>query len=237
MLCRLILIFSFGILFSCATARMVLDPALNTNFDQYKITERPGLFSGNKMKFGPYLVTDVKHSWSNSWSKSFSLALKSHIGTYKSVDKSQRYSYQFIGKRTWKSGCLRAETSKSLGIVSFGLEVGIDCVFIANAERGASQPMFQFSFKGTRLVEATGAFKAGEDGMENIRVVVTNKIQGTSLGLGSPTGYYFYAGKNLVAAVDNIRSDGPVWLSKSLSPDAKDRVSLAIVALLLYVAR
>ena len=227
---RLLLIAGLGILASCSTAKMAVDPELTKNSDAYKISERPGAFSGDRMKFGPFLATKIDRDWTRGSGTTISSRASSAI--YKSREKSQNYRFQFTGqsKVSWKAECRMSGKSQSVGRIGFGLEIGVHCTFNSNAETGSPQSRFEFRLKGPRLVEAKGDFKAGE---ESIRVTPAIKIQGSSLRMGSPTGYYFFSKEKLIAGVDKISSEGPVWLNRKLSQDVRDRVGMVVVALLL----
>ena len=227
MFIRLIAVAAIGLLGACTTAKMAVDPELVKKSDAYKISERPGAFSGDRMKFGPFLATKIDRDWTRGSGTTIS---SKATPTYKSRQKSQKYRYQFTGKGSWTAECRMSGKSQSVGRVGFGMEIGVHCTFNSNAGTGSPQSKFEFRFKGSRLVEAKGDFKAGQ---ESIRVTPVLKIQGSSLRMGSPTGYNFFSKEKLIAAVDKLSSEGPVWLNRKLSQDVRDRVGMVVVALLL----
>ncbi len=227
MFIRLLLIAGIGFLSACTTAKMAVDPELTKNSDAYKITEKPGVFSGERMKFGPFLATKIDRDWTRGSGTTIS---SKATPIYMSKEKGQNYRYQFTGKGSWKAECRMSGKSQAIGRIGFGLEVGVHCTFISNAGTGSPQSRFEFRLKGPRLAESKGDFKAGG---ESIRVTPVVKIQGSSLRMGSPTGYYFFSKEKLIAGVDKISSGGPVWLNRKLSQDVRDRVGMVVVALLL----
>ncbi len=218
---RKILLSVFGLvdLSSCTAAKMAIDPELINNSREYKITEKPGL-TGDKIRFGPYLASKIDRHCMRGSSIS--------ILSYKSEKRSQKYTYDFKGESRWKASCKMGGKGQTIGAVGFGHESTLNCTF---SSMGEKKSKFTFSLAGPSLVEAKGKFSAGA---KNFRVVVIDKIQGSSLRLGSPIGYSFYSGKKLIAGVNIINSEGPVLLNKNLSGDVKDRVSLVMVALLLF---
>jgi hypothetical protein len=215
----LLLVLGAAVLSSCTTAKMAIDPELKTDSHEYKITEKPGL-TGDKLRFGPYLASEIDRDF--MWGRGVS------IGSYKNEKRSQKYTYDFKGERRWKASCKMGGKGQTIGAVGFGHESTLNCTF---SSMGEKKSKFTFSLAGPSLVEAKGKFSAGA---KNIRVAVIDKMQGSSLRLGSPIGYSFYSGNELIAGVNIINSEGPVLLNKKLSGDEKDRVSLVMVALLLF---
>lgn len=215
----LLLVFGLGVLSSCTMAKMAVSPELKNNSFEYKITEKPGL-TGDKIRFGSYLASKID--------RSFTTGSGTTIFSYKNKNRSQRYTYDFKGENSWKAICNMGGKGQTVGIVEFGLETTLNCIF---SSTGKKRSKFKFILTGPSLVEAKGKFSAGT---KDFRVAVINRIQGSSFSLGSPSGYSFYSGNKLIAGVDSINRDGPVWLNKKLSADVQDRVSLVIVALLLF---
>ena len=215
----LLLVFGVGALAACATAKMAIDPEFKNNSLVYEITEKHGLIN-DKIRFGPYLASNIDRGWMKG--KGFTLM------SFKSEERSQIYTYDFTGESSWEAVCRMSGKSKSLGVVEFGMESGLNCDFTSIGDKKSK---FNFSLVGTSLVEAEGEFSAGA---EDFRVVVIDKIEGSSFRLGSPIGYSFYSGNKIVAGVDIMNSAGPVLFDKELSGDIKDRVSLVMVALLIF---
>lgn len=222
------LVIAVVILSACATAKVAVSPDLKNRSHEYKITEKP-LLTGDKIKFGPYLASKID--------RSFTRGSGFTINSYKSERRHQTYSYDFNGKLSWKAVCEMSGKGQSVkiinkprtsGTVDFGLETALNCSFNTTDQKASA---FTLSFSGPRLVEITGSFNVSSD---TYRVAVINRVEGSSFALGSPTGYAIYSGNNLIAAVDSINRKGPVWINKQLSDDSKDRVSLVIVALLLF---
>lgn len=58
-------------------------------------------------------------------------------------------------------------------------------------------------------------------------------MEGSPLTLGQNTGYYFYLEEKIIAGVDAISKEGPVWLNNKLSQGEKDIIGMVVVALLL----
>ena len=214
-----LLVFGLGVLSACTTAKMAIDPELKNNAHEYKITEKPRL-TGDKIRFGPYLASKIDRDWMRG--RGFS------IGSYKNKKRSQKYTYDFMGESSWKAICKMGGKSQTIKIVEFDRETALNCTFSSMGKKGST---FTLSLAGPSLVEAKGKFSAGA---KNVRVVIIDKMQGSSLRLGSPIGYSFYSGNKLIAGVNIINSEGPVLLNKKLSGDEKDRVSLVMVALLLF---
>ncbi len=230
----LLLTISLGI-FGCSTAQMAVDQNLVSKSDQYEITERPGAFSGDKLIFGSYSVTKIDRSWINSSSSGMSL---SGVGSYSSSETGQGFVYNFKGHQHWTSKCEvkggKSEVKRESSILSgvtYGENMGIFCNFTPGKEnRKPANKGWEFAFKGQDLISAKGTFKVG---LKTVRVVATNKFEGSPLPYGKPTGYYFYVGDKVVAGVDVINSKGPIWIEKKLSAEEKDAIGLVSVALLL----
>ncbi len=215
----LLLVFVLGVLNSCTAAKMAIDPELKIDSHEYKITETPGL-TGDKIRFGPYLASKIDRHFMRG--RGFS------IQSYKKEKRSQKYTYDFKGESRWKASCKMGGKGQTIGAVGFGHESTLNCTF---SSMGEKKSKFTSSLAGPSLVEAKGEFRAGE---KDFRVVIIDKMQGSRLRLGSPIGYSFYSGNKLIAGVNIINSEGPVLLNKKLSGDEKDRVSLVMVALLLF---
>ena len=215
----LLLVLGLGVLSACTAAKMAIDPELKMSSYQYEIMEKPRL-TGDKVKFGPYLASNINRKWMRGSGTT--------IGSFKDKKATQKYTYDFMGESSWKASCQMKSKGKTIGAVGFGHETSLNCSFSSTGEKKST---FEFTFSGPSLVEAKGYFNAGK---ENFRVAVIDKIEGSPLRLGSPIGYSFYAGEKLIAGVNIINRKGPVLLNKELSGDVKDRVSLVMVALLLF---
>ena len=200
---------------ACSMAQMAVDPQLNNNFDKFSITHLPGGGIG----FGSYLSSNMDRSWTRGDGIT--------IGPYKGERRHQSYTFDFKGAGDWKAECVMRSQSRQLGIVGFDQEIGIECTF---AQTGGENSNFSLKFSGSRLVEAQGSFSAGA---ETLTVVPNLKLQGSPFSMGYPSGYYIYSGSDIVAGVDSISGNGPVWLKKDLSRDVKDRVSMVLISLLL----
>ena len=215
----LLLVLVLGVLNSCTGVKMAFDPELKNNSHEYRITEKPGL-TGDKIKFGPYLASKIDRRFMRG--SGFSIL------SYKKEKRSQNYPFDFKGESRWKASCKMGGKGQTIGAVEFGHESALICTFSSIGEKNLE---FTFSLAGPSLVEAKGEFSAEEN---KFSVVVIDKMQGSSLRLGSPVGYSFYSGNKLGAGVNIMNSEGPVLLNKNLSGDAKDRASLVMVALLLF---
>ncbi len=109
--------------------------------------------------------------------------------------------------------------------------MGMFCSFSpANGNRNLASNEWKLEFKGQDLISAKGSFKVGS---KTVRVVATNKFEGSPLPYSKPTGYYFYVGEKRVAGVDVINSKGPIWIEKTLTSEVKDAIGIVTVALLL----
>lgn len=216
---RLLLVFLLIYLSSCSSARMVVDSKLKSNYQIIEISEKPGVFSGGPLKFGPYSATGVDHDWARE--SGFSVG-----ETFKKEDSKQKYRFKFNGNSGWKAECLRKGKSKQFKIVKFGMKEGMLCEFVADS----GKDKFKLTMEGTHWVDAKGSFKIGK---ENIKVVTISKMENSSFKAGIPTGYHFYSGSKLIAAVDMVSKKGPVWFKNELNERKKERLGVVIAALLL----
>ncbi len=222
MVIRIIFCFALMFIASCSTAKMALDPGLEVNSDKYQITERPVAFAGGDLVFGPYKATKI----SRGFIKSSSLSI---LGFGKKKE-GQDFTYQFSGKGSWNGDCKVKSGNKSIGRISGGYYAGIHCTFAPLDSAGTTFSDWKFNITGQTSGEAQGSINIRS---KTFRVAAINKIEGSILPMGQHTGYYFYSGERLIAGVDTISHDGPVWLSKKLTADEKDAIGLVVVALLL----
>lgn len=198
---------------------MAVDPELNTEFKKHEITEKPGVFSGDRLKFGAYLVSDIDHDWTRGKGMS--------IGeTFKSESSKQGYRYKFEGKDKWSADCLRKGKSKQVLVVKFGMEEGMDCTYKQNS----NNLTFKMSIKGAHWVDAKGDFKIGK---ESYKITTVSKLENSSFKTGTPTGYHIYAEEKLIAAVDLVSKNGPVWFNRNLSSKNQEKISIVIASLIL----
>ena len=209
---------------ACSTARMAKLPGLEADSVSYKITEMPSSFSSKgDVVFGPYRATDISRGWIKGRSSGWSIGkLK-----YKKGEKGQDYSYQFKGKRSWSGECRASKGQQELGIVAGGFYVDLSCGFTP-LDSGASK--WEFSFKGDRSDRATGEIKLGK---KRVTVKPVDKMEGSPFKMAFNTGYYFYLNKTIIAAVDVISKEGPVWFNNSLSQEERDKIGMVAVAFLL----
>ena len=221
---RIVVCLAVGLLTACSTARMAKLPGLEADSVSYKITEMPGSFSSKgNLVFGPYMATDISRGWIKGKSSGWGFGKLA----YKKEDKAQDYSYRFKGKRSWTGECRSSKGQKELGIVTGGFYVDLSCGF-APEEKGASK--WEFRFKGERSDRATGEIRLGK---KRITVKPVDKMEGSPFKLAFNTGYYFYMGDKIVAAVDVVSKEGPVWFNNSLSQDERDKIAMAAAAFIL----
>ena len=205
---------------------MALDPGLEVDSDKYQITERPVAFAGGDLVFGPYKATKISRGFING-SGTFISTPKNSFGNRK---QGQDYSYHFKGKSTWNGDCKVKNGHSEFGIVSAGYYSDIDCTFVPADGGNKSASAWKFSIKGQTSGDAKGSINIGS---KTIRIAAIDKIEGSNLKMGRHTGYYFYSGQRIIAGVDAISNEGPVWLNKKLSQHEKDAIGLVVVALLL----
>ena len=218
------ILFCLGIVMtvSCTPAKMAVDPGLAVNAVNYLITERPRTFSDDDLVFGPYRATRINRSFVSGNSQTT-------LG-FTSKNAGQDYSYHFKGQGSWRGNCFVESGNLEYKIVSGGYFADIHCSFVPVENESGASEKWNFNISGETSGTAHGEFSSGS---ESIAVVAINKIEGSSLRLSQHTGYYFYLGERIVAGVDTISRDGPVWINKNLTDDQKDAIGLVVVALLL----
>ncbi len=224
MFIRIIVCLALGVLTACSTARMAKLPGLEADSVSYKITEMPSSFSAKgDLVFGPYRATNISRGWIKGTGSGWS------VGKYKynKKDTGQDYTYQFDGKSSWKGNCKASKGHQSFGIVAAGFYVDLSCSFFP-AEGVGSE--WKFNFKGDRSDRATGTIKLGS---KRVTVKPVDKMEGSPFKLGFNTGYYFYLDKTIIAAVDVVSKEGPVWFNNSLSQEERDKIGMVAVAFLL----
>jgi len=226
MIYRIIICLLLLALTACTPARMAVDPALNVDSVKHKITEMPGVFSGDTIAFGPYKATKIDRSWVKSTGGG------GQIGNLKfgSSEQVQSYSYQFNSKSSWDCDCEVSKQKSQFAIVSTDLSADLNCYFSEMESGSDSASKWRFSFSGESPERATGSIVVGS---KTFTVKPVNKVASSSFAMGNRTGYYFYSGEELVAGVDAISKEGPVWLSNKLSQEEKDYISMVAVGLLL----
>lgn len=223
---RIILCLAVAALTSCSTAKMAMLPGLEADSVKYKITELPSAFSGGDLVFGPYKATKISRSGITTTGSGWKIG-STKIGSEKT---GQDYTYQFKGESSWNGDCKVKKGSSEFGIVEYRFSADLSCTFVPIGSGSTSASEWKFSFKGERSDMATGSINIGS---KTIKVKAINKMEGSPLRLGRNTGYYFYLDKTIIAAVDVISKEGPVWLNNSLSQDEKDMIGMVVVALLL----
>lgn len=223
MLFRVFLCLALTALTACSTARMARPPSLEQDSVRYEVTEMPGTFSKGDVVFGPYKAINISRSWVSSSGSAWT------IGDTRYGDKqtSQDYSYQFVGERSWNGNCRAEKGHQEVGIVAAGFYVDLSCTFDP-VDSDAST--WQFSFKGDRSDRATGTINLG---LKTVTVGTIDKVEGSPFKMGYNTGYYFYLDEQILAAVDTISKEGPVWMDNSLTQEEKDKIAMVAVAFLL----
>ena len=218
------IIFCVGLLLlaACSTARMEFDPDLEVNSESYLISERPDTFSGGDLVFGPYRATRINRGF-------ISKTGESTLG-YSSKNVEQNYSFHFKGQSNWEGECIVDSGNLEYRIISGGYFADMHCSFVP-ADKGSKVAMgWHIDIVGETSGTARGAIVVGSEAIE---VAAVNKTEGSGLRLSQHTGYYFYLDGNIVAGVDTISHEGPVWLNRQLTMDEKDIIGLVVVALLL----
>lgn len=220
---RITCLLVFGLLISCSTMQMKVDPDLELVSEKFQITEKPGILSKGNLVFGLYKATNIDRSFATTTTSS------SFIGARTERTK-QTYSYHFEGKNNWNGRCRVRSGHAEFKRMSGGYYAGLHCTFQPEADRQTSASRVKFSIAGGDLASSNGSIKIGK---KTFSVYATNRIDGSALTLERATGYHFYSGDHPVAGVSVVNSEGPVWLGHNLSADEKDMIALIIVALLL----
>ena len=218
------IIFCVGLLLlaACSTAKMEFDPDLEVDSERYLISERPIAFSGSDLVFGPYRATRINRSF-------ISKTAESTLG-FSSKNVEQDYSFHFRGQSNWEGECIVESGNLEYRIVSGGYFADIHCSFVPADNGTKTATGWHIDIEGETSGTARGAIVVGS---KTIEVAAVNEIEGSSLRLSQHTGYYFYLAGNIVAGVDTISHEGPVWLNRQLTMDEKDIIGLVVVALLL----
>lgn len=223
MLFRISICLAAGLLTACSTARMERLPTLQADAVSHKITEMSHTFSNGELAFGPYRVSAISRGWIKGKVSGWRVGkLK-----YETGSKAQDYSFRFLGHKSWEAECRSSKGQQRVSAVSYGIYVDLSCGIVA-LEAGTTA--WEFSFKGNGVAEATGRIDFGQ---KEIFVKPVSTVEGSPLKLGFYTGYYFYLDNSIVAAVDTVSKEGPIWFKNSLSEDERDRIGIVAVALLL----
>lgn len=223
---RFIFCLAVAALTSCTTAKIAVHPGLEIDSVKYKITSMPSFFSGGDLVFGPYKAAKIYRSAINSTGSGWTIG-STKIGSEKT---GQDYTYEFTGESSWNGDCKVKKGSSHFGIVSGGFSSDLSCTFVPIGGGSPSSSEWQFSFKGETSSTSVGVINIGS---KTIKVKAINKMEGSPLTLGQNTGYYFYLGEKIIAGVDAISKEGPVWLNNKLSQGEKDIICMVVVALLL----
>ncbi|MCK5603010.1 hypothetical protein KAR91_14095 [Candidatus Pacearchaeota archaeon] len=213
---------SVAVITSCATAKMAMIPGLEVNSEKYVITEQPKAFSGGNLVFGPYTATNI----SRSFVKSSGIGILG-IGKKK---KGQDYTFQFKGNSSWNGDCKVESSNMKFGNVSGAFRADLDCTFLPVDSESAQASGWSFNMSGGMSGPTQGSIEIAS---KTIKVTSTNKIEGSPISLEQHTGYYFHSGSTIIAGVDAINKQGPVWMNKGLTQKEKDIISMTIVALLM----
>ena len=224
MLYRIILCLAVAALTACTTARMAKLPGLEADTVSYMVTQMPSSFSSKgDLVFGPYRASKISRGWITGKGSGWS------VGKYKynKKDTAQDYTYQFNGKSSWKGNCKASKGQQEVSIVAYGFYVNLSCSFFP-AEGVGSE--WKFSFIGDRSDHAAGTINLGS---KKVTLKPVDKMEGSPFKLSFNTGYYFYLDKQIIAAVDVVSKEGPVWFNNSLSQDERDKIGMVAVAFLL----
>jgi hypothetical protein len=222
MLYRIIFCLGVPLLAACSTAKMTFDPDLDLDSEKYLITERPVAFSGGDLVFGPYRASRINRSF-------VSKTAVSAMG-FSSKKVEQDYNYHFKGLGGWEARCVVESGNMEYRIISGGYFADIHCGFVPVDNGNSAAAEWYFDIGGETSGTARGEIRQGS---KVIEVAAVNKTEASSQRLSQHTGYHFYSHDKLVAAVDTISQEGPVWVNRQLTVDEKDVIGLVVVALLL----
>lgn len=225
----LILLFAAGSS-ACREARMAAPVELLTAIPAWSVQETRVTGWDAPFAFGPYTVKDIRRGWSERTAWGFM--------SYESYRADQSYEYLLDHKptgRAWRCNCAANVNQQVLeamvggGKLTWEVAAGQSLACTLRSPQG----------KVWRLaLAASGASNAPMQGLLegpglSVRVLGTDKLEGTSVPLSEPTGYVFsIAGvvSGPVGAVQVI-NNGVLWL-----PDSPQQpvLAAAAAALLLY---
>lgn len=123
---------------ACGTTQKIVSPAFIENSNEYKVTEKPGVFSGEKLTFGPYQATKIKRT----------LATKSGfgIGKFSASDTKQDFTYSFKGKGkvTWNGKCNVEKDTYGFSAVSTANSWTMNCKYSSKGKK-----TWKFTYKSS----------------------------------------------------------------------------------------
>ena len=220
---RILMCLSLAMLTACSTARMERLPGLEADTVSYQLSEIPSSGSGTDLVFGPYKATDLSRSWTRGVISGWNITLIKHRKRERELD----YDFQFEGKNIWDVVCKVKRGNEELGIIEGAFYSSLNCFFIPMNSELAEWRLF---LEGGLSDRSEGIIKLGG---KNVILRSVDKLEGSPVRINRNTGYYFIMEEQVVAAVDVISREGPVWLSESLSQEEKDKIAMIAFALLL----
>lgn len=199
---------------ACGTTQVLVSPAFIEKSNEYKVTEKPGVFSGEKLTFGPYQATKIK--------RKFATKSGIGIGKFSASDTKQDFTYTFKGKGnvTWNGKCDVEKDTYGFSAISTANGWTMNCIYSSKGMR-----TWKFTYKSSPQKSGSQFIKYGKN---SYKIVSKDVFGGATVA-----GYHFYAGKKMIAAVSSVNSAGPVWFNKKLSTNLTDRFGLIMTALML----
>jgi hypothetical protein len=211
-----------ALVIGCTPARMAVPPQMAASSDELRVTEKPGFFAGDTLKFGPYRAREIHQGWT--------VEDRLEVNRFFHTDKGQSFGFRLFLDEAPRQrvACRAALEANGVQLGNFrikGEHLGLACRLGQGENPDAGWLVIEEEHH-----HQTGRVMVGEVTLE---IDSDYRAQGTIADMRDPVGYKIYENGKLVAAVQTI-NDGAVWLSRDASLEVRQAASLAAAALLLF---
>ena len=213
----------------CQSARMAMPIELESQATTFQCKGRNGFALSERFVFGPYVVIDVRRSWTSrqSWG----------VGDFEQSSAHQQYEYRITGTNDskWLGQAATGVKKNDIKAAAWGGQLIVGLSFDLNFVVRLSQEK-QATTWTLILAQNTGedVLKGSlTDGTTVYAIESTRRLAGTSIPLTDAAGYVITKNGLPIAAVE-VLNEGSVRFANNLNTSERDMLAAASAAILLY---
>ena len=211
------------VLGACATGRMVVPAGLEP-VPALEVHGRTGFNAGQNLTFGDFRVDEVSHGSTRTRREQVAMT-----SSHEQADERLRFrlregSAAPVRVRCGQTAAQGRTDVPLLGEVTHGFRSALSCTVRPESDSATIWRM--------ELTEGRASTGTLDGGGATYRIVATDRMTGTSMHGGDPTGYVFQLDGRTVAAVD-VLNGGVVRIDPSLPADQRAAIAASMTALLL----
>jgi len=214
----------------CRPAQMSIPAALQSTSIIMEVSGRQNLSFDESFAIAPYKVTDVSRGWTRNTEWGIMMWGSSN------ADQSYNFILQHPGMIDFRIQCATNRSWQGLEFSNvfkdtLDIEYAVDANLLCELSSGKPSQLTSLVMK----YDGKSGMLSGKasDGIMQINIQASNKLEGSPIALSNATGYIFSSAGQTIGAVDVI-NEGRIMIAGGVTRQKQNLLTAVSAALLLY---